>query len=83
LAYTFVGDKEPFYAETLEYIKNLNDAGIKASVDVYKTSIHAFDMLFPFLKISKKAKEKFEKEYLYAVQNYSAYQKGERKTNEK
>lgn len=35
-AYTFVGDIEPFYCETLTYIENLKKAGIQAKVDVYK-----------------------------------------------
>ena len=45
--YTFVGDGEPFYAETLDYVKNLQTAGIKAEFDVYHTNYHAFDMLRP------------------------------------
>ena len=40
-AYTFVGEGEPFYAETLEYVRKLREAGIEASVDVYPTDMHA------------------------------------------
>lgn len=36
-AYTFVGDREPFYCETLTYIENLKKAGVPAHVDVYPT----------------------------------------------
>ena len=32
--YTFVGDIEPFYCETLRYIENLKAAGVEAGVDV-------------------------------------------------
>ena len=46
-AYTFVGDGEPFYRETLTYIENLKKAGIPAEVDVYHCDMHAFDMLKP------------------------------------
>ena len=43
--YTFVGDGEPFYMETLEYVHHLQEAGVAAEVDVYHTDMHAFDML--------------------------------------
>ena len=66
-AYTFVGDREAFYCETLTYIDNLKKAGIPAKVDVYPTGFHAFDMLLPFRKISREAIRKFEQEYLDAV----------------
>jgi len=73
-AYTFVGDREPFYCETLTYIENLQKAGISAGVDVYPTGFHAFDMLLPFRKISRQAIAAFEKEYLYAAEHYRAAQ---------
>ena len=73
-AYTFVGDQEPFYCETLAYIDNLQKAGVPARVDVYPTGFHAFDMLLPFRKISKQAAAAFEEQYLYAVQHYRAPQ---------
>ena len=73
-AYTFVGDGEPFYCETLTYIENLKKAGVPARVDVYKTSLHAFDMLMPFRKISKQAIVAFEEQYLYAREHYTASQ---------
>ena len=44
-AYTFVGDGEPFYVETLRYIGALKSAGIPADVDIYHTDVHAFDMM--------------------------------------
>lgn len=73
-AYTFVGSKEPFYCETLSYIENMQKAGVPAHVDVYPTSFHAFDMLLPFLKMSRRAIEEFEKQYLYAAEHYIAKQ---------
>ncbi|KLU70458.1 MAG: hypothetical protein RHS_3724 [Robinsoniella sp. RHS] len=74
-AYTFVGDNDPFYCETLTYIKNLKNAGVKAKTDVYPKCFHAFDMLLPFKKVSKKAIVEFERQYLYAVKHYFAEQK--------
>ena len=73
-AYTFVGDRETFYCETLAYIENLKKAGVPAYVDVYKTGFHAFDLLLPFLKISKQAAAAFEQQYLYAQTHYFARQ---------
>lgn len=69
-AYTFVGDIEPFYRETLTFIENLNKAGVEAEVDIYPKCFHAFDMLLPFKKVSKQAIAEFEKHYLYACDNY-------------
>jgi acetyl esterase/lipase len=69
-AYTFVGDGEPFYSETLKYIEDLNAAGVEASVDVYHTDTHAFDMLKDNWDISKEAVRKFNEHFEYALQNY-------------
>ena len=76
-AYTFVGDIEPFYCETLTFVEKLQKAGVKAKVDVYPGCFHAFDMLLPFLKVSKQASKVFETEYLFAAEHYFAPQKKE------
>lgn len=73
-AYTFVGDKEPFFCETVQYVENLKKAGVEAKVDVYQTGVHAFDMLLPFRKISKQAIAAFEAQFLYAREHYFAKQ---------
>lgn len=73
-AYTFVGDREPFYCETLAYVEALNRAGVPARVDVYPTGFHAFDMLTPWRRISKQAIAAFEAQYLYAAEHYTAPQ---------
>lgn len=73
-AYTFVGDIEPFYCETLTYIENLKKAGVEACVDVYPNCFHAFGMLLPFRKVSKQAIVEFEKHYLEASKKYYAEQ---------
>ena len=69
-AYTFVGDIEPFYCETLNYIDNLRAAGVEASVDVYPDWYHAYDMFFPFKKKAKEAIVKFEAEFVSATEKY-------------
>lgn len=61
--YTFVGDGEPFYRETLDYVAALKAAGVEAKVDVYQTNVHAFDMLRPDDKLSKKAIRKFNENF--------------------
>ena len=76
-AYTFVGDIEPFYCETLTFVEKLQKAGVEAKVDVYPGCFHAFDMLLPFLKVSKQAAKVFETEYLFAAEHYFAPQKNE------
>ncbi|MBQ9198021.1 MAG: alpha/beta hydrolase [Clostridia bacterium] len=67
--YTFVGDGEPFYAETLEYVENLKAAGVEAKVDVYHTDMHAFDMLRED-DLSREAIGMFERRFEYALEHY-------------
>jgi len=69
-AYTFVGDGEPFLAETLAYVLHLKEAGIPAEADVYHTDVHAFDMLYPEKPLSIKAINRFEDQFLYAINHY-------------
>ena len=71
-AYTFVGDGEPFYAETLDFVRHLQEAGVEASVDVWHSDMHAFDMLRPDLPESRKAIRKFEEAFAYAAEHYFA-----------
>jgi acetyl esterase/lipase len=67
-----VGNGEPFYAETCTYIDNLCKVGIEAEMDVYKSDMHAFDMVKPELEISKNAALKFNKHFEYAMEHYFA-----------
>lgn len=73
-AYTFVGDIEPFYCETLTYSDNLKKAGVQARVDIYHNWFHAYDIMMPFKQMSKIAISAFEEQYLFAVEHYSADQ---------
>ena len=65
--YTFVGEGEPFYAETLQYVEDLRRAGVPAEVDVYPTNLHAFDMLYPEDAVSRQAISAFERHFLKAL----------------
>ena len=71
-AYSFVGDGEPFYAETCTYINNLKKAGAQAELDVYPSNMHAFDMMKPQLAISRQAAGAFNRQFEYARDHYFA-----------
>lgn len=71
-AYTFVGDGEPFYAETCTYVDKLNAAGVHAEIDIYQSNMHAFDMMRPESDLGRQAAEVFNKHFEYARDNYFA-----------
>ena len=66
--YTFVGDGEPFYAETLAYVENLKKAGVEARADVYHTDMHAFDMLRDDA-LSREAIQNFDAQFEKALEH--------------
>ena len=76
-AYSFVGDGEPFYAETVRYFEQLRAAGIPAELDVYHTDLHAFDMLVPSAALSGEAAGKFHAHFAAAQARFFAPQPGE------
>ena len=69
-----MGDGEPFYAETVRYIENLKKSGIPASVDVYHSDVHAFDMMQPDTPLSREAARRFNEQFAYAQACYFASQ---------
>lgn len=73
-AYTFVGDGEPFFRETLDFVENLRNAGVEASVDVYHTDMHAFDMMDEKSEISREAARRLGEKFAYAKEHYFAPQ---------
>lgn len=74
-AYSFVGDGEPFYAETVHYFERLRAAGIPAELNVYHTDMHAFDMMQPDTPLSIAAAEAFNRHFAYAKEHYFAPQR--------
>lgn len=74
-AYTFVGNGEPFYAETVRYIEGLRACGIPAALDVYPSDVHAFDMMRPEEPLSRDAARRFGEQFAYAKAHYFAPQK--------
>ena len=73
-AYTFVGDLEPFYNETLIYIEALKKAGIPAEVDVYPGCFHGFDAVARKSTVSRRAQGKLMEAFIYAAEHYFAQQ---------
>lgn len=73
--YTFVGDIEPFYCETADYVRRLREAGVEANIDVYPDWFHAYDLFFPAKKVVREAVRRFEQHYQYAAGHYYAPQK--------
>ena len=71
-AYSFVGDGEPFYAETVHYFERLRAAGVPAKLDVYHTDLHAFDMMRPNDALSLQAAETFDRHFADAQAQYFA-----------
>ncbi len=72
--YTFVGDIEPFYCETVDYVRHLRAAGVEASVDVYAGWFHAYDIFFPARRVVRTAVARFEEHFEYAKRHYFAPQ---------
>ena len=73
--YTFVGDIEPFYCETVDYVRHLQEAGIRAEVDVYPGWFHAYDLFFPAKKSVREAVAQFESQVQYAIEHDFAPQR--------
>ena len=74
-ACSFVGDGEPFYAETVRYFQRLRSAGVPAELDVYHTDVHAFDMMRPEDPLSIQAAEAFNRRFAYAQAHFFAPQR--------
>lgn len=68
--YTFVGDKEPFYSETVEFTRKAKKAGIDCKCDIYETDTHAFDIYLGYTEEGKRAREAFIENYEYVKEKY-------------
>ena len=73
--YTFVGDIEPFCCETVDYVRHLREAGIRAEVDIYPDWFHAYDLFFPTKKVVREAIARFEEQVQYAIEHDFAPQR--------
>lgn len=52
---SFVGDLEPFKDETIDYMKQLEAAGVPVKFQLFEGAFHAFEYFCPEAAISKKA----------------------------
>lgn len=68
--YTFVGTIEPFYQETLTYIKHLQNAGVAAHCDVYDGWFHGVDIVAPKTAIAQKATAAWQTAFKEATEKY-------------
>ena len=73
-AVSFVGNLEVFRDETLEYVRNLREAGIPVDFEQYAGCYHAFDRMNPYADVSRNALSFLMKSYKYAVAHYFAEQ---------
>ncbi|WP_314060863.1 alpha/beta hydrolase [uncultured Vagococcus sp.] len=73
-AYTFIGTVEPFYDETVSYIKALQGAGIEAEIDVYEGCFHGFDIVGRKKPVSQTALNKMLAAFKRATDHYYAKQ---------
>lgn len=62
--YTYVGEGEVFYSETVEFVRRLKEAGVYAECTVYKGIFHCHDMLLPNTKKGKGIIADFDKNWL-------------------
>lgn len=75
---TFVGEYEPFYWETVEYVRLLKAAGVEVAFKVYEKCTHGPDMIVPDSKLGQDAIDfalnsyaDFYDRYLYPAENAS------------
>jgi acetyl esterase/lipase len=65
--YTCVGDLDPFYGETIEYVMNLKEAGVPVEFHLYPGCFHGFENIIPDAQVSLDAKNQYFKAMKYAL----------------
>ena len=71
-AFTYVGDIEPFYDETMAFVRNLYEADVPVMHKVYPGCFHGFDIICPDASVSREARSLLRKVFLYARENFFA-----------
>ncbi len=77
-AITFVGSIEPFCDETVQYVNNLEKAGVPVEFRLFDGCFHAFDMLAPWSRPAKAAVAFFTDCFRVACSSYFAPQKAQK-----
>ena len=68
--FTYVGTEDPFYAETIEMIAKLKNAGVAVHFKIFEGCYHGFDVACPLAQKSKEAKQFLIDEFGFALKNY-------------
>ena len=71
---TFVGDVDPFLAETQTYVQTLTNCQVDVQFRVFKGGFHAFELLCPKSKIGIEATKFYTDAIEHAIKNYFAPQ---------
>ncbi len=71
---TFVGDIEPFKDETIEYVENLQKAGVPVQFELFEGCFHGFETVVPNAAVSKAADRFLSTAFAYGVDHYFAEQ---------
>ena len=64
------GGIEVFRDETIEYVKNLEKAGIPVEFKIFPGAYHMFDVYAPESRYAKEARAFFNKAFDYALAHY-------------
>lgn len=68
--FSFVGELEPFHDETVKYIKNLRESGVKTHFNIYSGCYHGFDTVCKKSSTGMSAMKEMLRVFEYATQNY-------------
>ncbi len=68
--FTYVGTEDPFYADTLEYVRRLQQAGVAAEFHSFEGAYHGFDLVMPSADISQQALGMLMDAFVHATENY-------------
>ncbi len=66
---TYIGTVEPFYDETVEYVNNLENSGVKTEFKIFDGCFHAFDLM-SWTTPAKNARKFLVDGFKYATENY-------------
>ena len=73
-ACSFIGTADPFYDETVLYMKELEKAGVPVDFAEFEGGFHAFEKLCPKAPVSRRAIDFMMRSFRYALENYRAEQ---------
>ena len=69
-AFTFVGELDPFYTETVRYFERLYQADVPVMIRTFPGCFHAFDIMCPDAPVSVKARDLALRAFRYGQNNY-------------